>query len=89
MADSYNISKAMEATSCLKANSRTLSSSMISKQEEDFEEISLWQDCKEAAAGFIGQRQRDPPFGAHQPLQVKCKASTDFEWGEGGLSLTG
>lgn len=31
MADSYNISKAMEATSRLKAKGHTLSSSMVSK----------------------------------------------------------
>lgn len=57
MADSYNVSKVMEATILLKAKGHTLPSSMVRKQEDDFEEISLWQDCQEAAVGFTGQKE--------------------------------
>lgn len=88
MADSYNISKAMEDTSCLKANGHTLYSSMVSKQE-DCEEIRLWQDCQEAVARSIGEKQGDPPSGTHQPVQVRCYASVNVEQEEGGSSLTG
>lgn len=88
MADSYKICKAMEATSCLKAKDHTLRSSMVSKQEEDFEEINLWQDCQEAAEELIRQKQWDPPFGVYHPPQVRCKASTDVEQKGGGVSLT-